>query len=530
MVTKANTILIKKASSLISNTKFLLKLLLVFTFILLSLTKEDYYKTLGVKQNASEREIKKAFKKLSLKYHPDKNKDKSEWAKNMFIKVANAYEVLTDPEKRKIYDKYGEEGVKEQTARENSGNQGGHFGGDFDDIFNQFMGGGGRHFRQGGGGGFHHRQQHMQEEEEEKDLFPNTDVINLSMDSISKLYRRREIWFVLFYKSADRELPTLIELWKTLAEKVYGIFKVAAINCNKDEEICEEFDVHQTPLIVYFPEGSQQEEVYRGVKKWENIFKFGASKMQSFVRVINSNNYGDFINENPTQHKVVLFTQRKSTPPLFKALSKHFKDKLSFGEIRQSEKELAQRFEVKAFPSVMVISDAENYKGVRYEGALTRDALEKFLNQYAYSAKKKDDVVAVKELTHDNYAKYKQCSEADSKNICVVYYTWNESLTGDENSMLENIATKYAKDPVKVYYIKAHKYKNIYVSFDKEDEGSKFVILRGHRKRYSAVQDLSVQELENKVDNILSGSGNMKKLVKKLMFLNVNNPSEKDEM
>lgn len=509
----------------------MMKILIILVFISLSLCKEDYYKILGVKQNASEREIKKAFKKLSLKYHPDKNKDKPEWAKNMFIKVANAYEVLSDPEKRKIYDKYGEEGVKEQTARENAGQQGhGGFGfnmgGDFDDIFNSFMGGGGRgHFRQGG---FGHRQQ--EEEEEEKDLFPNTDVINLSMDSISKLYRRREIWFVLFYKGNDKNLKDMIELWKTLAEKVYGIFKVAAINCKKDEEICEEFDVRSTPLIVYFPENSQSEEVYRGIKKWEDIFKFGASRMQSFVRVINSNNYGDFITENSHQHKVILFTQRKSTPPLFKALSKHFKDKLSFGEIRQSEKELAQRFEINVFPSILVISDAENYKGIKYEGVLKRDALEKFLNQYAYAAKKKEEVVTFKELNNDVYHKFKQCNENDNKNICIIYYTDNDTLTGQENLMLENLAKKYSKDPVKVYYIRSRLYKNLYVSFQKEDEYSKFIILRGYRKKYNAVHSLSVPELENKLDNILSGSGEMKKLIKKLTFLSYHDSQQKDEI
>ncbi len=514
-----------------SNKKIFIKLLLVLTFILQILSKEDYYKILGVKRTATEQEIKKAFKKLSLKYHPDKNKDKSEWAKNMFIKVANSYEVLSDPEKRKVYDNYGEEGVKEHTARENSGRPGGNFGGfnmggNFDDIFKQFMGGGGAGFRQGGG----FNQRHHMEEEEEQDLFPNTDVINLSMESMSKLYRRREIWYVLFYKSKDRELKNLIELWKTLAEKVYGIFKIAAVNCKKDEEICEEFDVNQTPLIIYFSEGSEPEEIYRGVKNWESIFKFGASKMQSFVRVINSNNYGDFINENPTQHKVVLFTQRKSTPPLFKALSKHFKDKLSLGEIRQTEKELTQRFDVKAFPTVLVISDGENYKGIKYEGVLTRDAMEKFLNQYAYSTNKKEDVINIKELTNDNYNKYKYCNENDNKNICVIYYTQNENLTGEENFMLEEIAKRYIKDPIKVYYIKANNYKNIYVSFDKEDENSKLIILRGNRKKYSALKEANTEELFDKLDNILSGSGIMKKLIKKLMFINTNDNSQKDEM
>lgn len=504
----------------------IMSLLLIFTLIILITSKsEDYYKVLGVKRSASAREIKKAFKKLSLKYHPDKNKDKPEWAKSKFIAVANAYECLSDPKKKEVYDKYGEEGLKEHTQQENSGQQhrgggfnfnfgGGGFGGDFEDIFSNFHG--------GGGGGFNQR---FEEEEEEKDQFPNTDVINLSMNTISKLYRRREIWFVLFYKPNNTDLEKNVEIWKTLAEKTYGIFKIGAISCKKDEEICEEFNIHKTPLILYFPEGTGKEEVYKGNKKWEDIFKFGSSKMQSFVRVINSNNYGDFINENNHMHKVVLFTQRKTTPPLFKALSKHFKDKINFGEIRQSEKELAQRFGVTNYPTVLVISDGENYKGVIYDGALNRDPLEKFLNQYAYSSKKKEDVASIKELNNDNYNKYKHCNENDKKNICIVYYTESDSLTGEENLMLENLAKKYLKDPIKIYYLKLNKYKNVYTSFDKEDENSKFIIIRGHRKRYIAVKDLNIEILENKIDNILSGSGTFKKILKKLPFI-----LKKDEM
>ena len=121
---------------------------LIFYLISYILSGEDYYKLLGVSRNASKGEIKRAFKKLSLKYHPDKNKDNPEAAKAKFIKIANAYEVLTDDKKRDIYNKFGEEGVKEHEARENAGQQGGGFpggfrfnfqGGSFEDIFNQFL-------------------------------------------------------------------------------------------------------------------------------------------------------------------------------------------------------------------------------------------------------------------------------------------------------------------------------------------------------------------------------------------------------
>jgi len=71
---------------------------------------KDYYKILGISKNASEDDIKKAYRKLALKYHPDKNK--AAGAEERFKEVAESYEVLSDKKKRDIYDQYGEEGLK----------------------------------------------------------------------------------------------------------------------------------------------------------------------------------------------------------------------------------------------------------------------------------------------------------------------------------------------------------------------------------------------------------------------------------
>ncbi|KAK7508288.1 hypothetical protein BaRGS_00000527 [Batillaria attramentaria] len=71
---------------------------------------KDYYKILGLAKGATEEELKKAYRKMALKYHPDKNK--SPGAEEKFKEIAEAYDVLSDPKKREIFDKYGEEGLK----------------------------------------------------------------------------------------------------------------------------------------------------------------------------------------------------------------------------------------------------------------------------------------------------------------------------------------------------------------------------------------------------------------------------------
>ncbi|XP_057305694.1 dnaJ homolog subfamily B member 1-like [Hydractinia symbiolongicarpus] len=75
---------------------------------------KDYYKILNVSRDVSEADLKKAYRKLALKYHPDKNQDPG--ASDTFKEVGEAYEVLSDPKKREIYDKYGEEGLKGQAG------------------------------------------------------------------------------------------------------------------------------------------------------------------------------------------------------------------------------------------------------------------------------------------------------------------------------------------------------------------------------------------------------------------------------
>ncbi|CAI5497048.1 unnamed protein product [Closterium sp. Naga37s-1] len=152
-------------------------LLLLAGFLLLALqcccASRNYYDILQVPRSASEDQIKRSYRKLALKFHPDKNPGDEE-AKKRFQEIGNAYEVLSDGEKRRIYDQHGEEGVKQHSAQQAAG------GGQ--DIFSQFF---------GGFGGFGGQQQ------EEEEQTPKGDTVTVDLEaSLEDLYNGRsfQVW------------------------------------------------------------------------------------------------------------------------------------------------------------------------------------------------------------------------------------------------------------------------------------------------------------------------------------------------
>ena len=113
------------------------------------MSDRDYYEVLGVDRNASESDIKKAYRRLAMKYHPDRNTgDDAAVAEQKFKEAKKAYEVLSDPQKRAAYDQFGHAGVDSGMG----GGPGGGFGGgaDFGDVFGDIFGG--RAGRRGGRG------------------------------------------------------------------------------------------------------------------------------------------------------------------------------------------------------------------------------------------------------------------------------------------------------------------------------------------------------------------------------------------
>ena len=105
------------------------------------MSKRDYYEVLGLDRGADEGDLKKAYRRLAMKYHPDRNPDDPE-AEEKFKEASEAYEILTDPEKRQAYDQFGHAGVDPSQGGAGGFGFEGNFGDIFGDVFGDIFGGG----------------------------------------------------------------------------------------------------------------------------------------------------------------------------------------------------------------------------------------------------------------------------------------------------------------------------------------------------------------------------------------------------
>ena len=237
--------------------------------------------------------------------------------------------------------------------------------------------------------------------------------------------------------------------------------------------------------------------------------------MESYVLLVKNDNYEEFIQGEVEKNKVLLFTAKRTTPPLFKAISKDMKGKLVFGEVRQAAAELIKKFGVESFPSLIVLTEPETHKGIRYEGPYKKDQIIKFLREYAYNAgakKKRASQGIVHEMTPGFLKEKGKCSDNDG-GLCFLAIVSNvekERIL----EILRSLADSYKDDPISFAYVYEESF-DVNAMFER-DVGVKvpgFVVLRAKKKRagmYKGAIDL--EKIKNFIDETLGGSVSFTKM------------------
>lgn len=391
---------------------------------------DDYYGILGLKRSASQKEVKAAYRKLALKYHPDKvPEEEREESENVFVRVSGAYSILSDEKKRKVYDKYGkngldamEKGIDPEEAGFGFGGGGGGFGGGgggrsfnfgqgrqggqgfqggfdpfsmFDDMFQNQAGGGG-----GGGRG-------QQQRQAPTDLFPK-DSSHVSKLGSPKFPDKtsKYLWLVMFYSNDSPECTEAQSGFERLAEKAKtkGTYKVGAIDCKKNQEestFCKKsgISLNDLPRFAFIVDGElhfYEDDVIPGAKK---LHDFAMEQMpQALVQNINrpSQTQERLLDTVTVKGKkngaVLLFTDKYETSGLYYSLAYRFRFNFAFGEIRAKNLNMAKEFGVKKYPLLIVLvpkgkgkeSYSDQFDIIRYTGDLkTIEPVSKWLNELA---------------------------------------------------------------------------------------------------------------------------------------------------
>lgn len=196
---------------------------------------EDYYQLLGIERDADSRDIRRAFKKLALKFHPDKNQGNPE-AHDTFVKINRAYEVLKDPDIRKRYDTYGEEGL--------DGDQN-------------------RWGRQYHSWNYYYEKFGIYDDDPE--------VVTLSRNDFqSSVAESEDTWFVNYYSPQCSHCHHLAPAWRQLARSFEGVIRIGAVNCEEDWQLCRQEGIHSFPSLIFYPET----EKYAGSRDLDDLNDF----------------------------------------------------------------------------------------------------------------------------------------------------------------------------------------------------------------------------------------------------------------
>lgn len=454
---------------------------------------KDYYAILGVSRDATPREIRKAFKTLSVKYHPDKNPE----GRDKFVEISNAYQVLSDPELRKKYDQFGEDGLKGPP-----GGGGGHF--QFHDAFNvfeQFFGrGGGFSFSSGGGGAQFHfssnmggghqqraqhqqqqrRQQQQQQQEQPQELYDNKgDVVILDSKNFDELVLKdaSSIWMVQFYSPSCKHCHNLAGAYKEAAKKLRGMVKVGVVNAAVETGLSEMYEVKGYPTIKLFPYGPDKSkpQTYDGPRHADGLANWALTAMPSYVTVIDSlETYRKFLADGKGKTNVLLFTSKKNVPPLFSALSKDYKDFFAFGAVLPSAPEdLMAQFtalvDVSVRPTLVVKEPAKVFK---YDGPLSfldiRRFLLKFSHAFSSSASARSETGEAGRVSELTKATQPELCSEQSKFLCVVAL-FDGSPSAEALQLLQTLSTKYHKDRLTFCWVDQQKQPSFVDAFPQEE-------------------------------------------------------------
>jgi len=467
----------------------------------------DYYAILGVEEKADTTALKKAYRAKSLEFHPDKCDLDKDVCQTKFIEISNAYEVLNDKEKRRIYDRDGEEGLKEGGSGEKTGEQARQ-------MFRQFFGrepdGNVRIVNRGGQMMFHEEGEPGPKE----DIYGDTNVTELTED-VYKSYvdQRDEPWLIMFYKPNDDDSVEVKPEFVNFANTFKDFVKVGAVNCRQQRGVCSGASVDNFPALRWFPEDREQPpEVFDlGTLNAKNVGKWANSMMTDLSKVIEDKHQLRSWLDNAKGPTVLLFTDKSSTPPMWKALSREFKDRASLAIVRGCDKNgvfktaLQREYDVR-IPAIIRLDGVDELGKIaeKFDFQMKKDVLHLWIMKTIAVGRRAGPSASFKEWTKQRL-EAGDCSPKDGQ-FCFLWLKAGADPAVEDAT--RQLAHRYRTDPIKMMWANVELNPDLLTAFGLENSDATdfFVAFRPKRHKFKVHQGaLQFAELDSFVDGVING-------------------------
>jgi hypothetical protein len=195
--------------------------------------------------------------------------------------------------------------------------------------------------------------------------------------------RTNHVNIIHFYRPNDAQKEVFAGAFGEVSNDMKGLLRFHSVNCAVANDLCEKERVLRTPLVrVYPPHPVPSYDVEGLDMDAKKIANEATRYVKSNVIEINSTNIDAFISGSPSVPKILLFTEKKGVPTLYKALSMSFESRLFFGIIRKEDEAIIERYGIKDFPRILVVKTTEK-KPYPYKGEMKFQAIFDFLNIFS---------------------------------------------------------------------------------------------------------------------------------------------------
>ena len=194
--------------------------------------------------------------------------------------------------------------------------------------------------------------------------------------------RKKGISIVHFYKENDAYSVDYKQEYENFAKNNKGMYEMGAVNCDTNSDICSKEGVTEFPTFkIYPPHPIPVVVINQNEYSLKSLLKKASRFINSKVIEITSVNHETFIKDNPSKAKVLLFTEKKDIPTIYKALSYNFDKTLFFGIVRSSETSLQKKYKATKFPSIYLVNPGD--KPRKYDGEINYYGIANFINVYS---------------------------------------------------------------------------------------------------------------------------------------------------